>query len=131
MSLLVHFSLWPWKRTTARSAVAATTGGTDEACPCGMSTHTYGTAYEVRKSSVSAALSSDSQVLLRNSTQIGTGSQRRLHSSTYCLLARPIGNHCGNWNSSAPSLPAWCSGSSADRKRSQTWSTTAWSRSLA
>src|SRR5918993_2701249 len=103
MSLLVHFSLWPWKRTTARSAVAASTGGIEEACPCGMSTHTYGSPYDVRKSSVSAWFSSDIHVLLRDSTQIGTGSARRLHSRMYSLLRRPIGNHCGNWNSSAPS----------------------------
>src|SRR4029079_10541248 len=131
MSLLVHLSLCPWKRITARSAVAATTGGIDDVYPCGMSTHTYGTAHDVRESSVSVTLSSDIQVLLRNSTQIGTGSARRLHSSTYSLLRRPMGNHCGNWNSSAPSLPAWCSGSSAARNRSQTWSTTFWSRSFA
>src|SRR6185369_14024428 len=100
MSLLFHLSLCPWKRITARSAVAATTGGIDDVYPCGMSTHTYGTAYDVRKSSVSLTLSSDIQVLLRNSTQIGTGSARRLQSSTA-------------------------------RNRSQTWSTTFWSRSFA
>ena len=45
MSLLSHFSLCPWKRTTDRSDVAATTGGIDDRYPCGMSTTTYGTAY--------------------------------------------------------------------------------------
>src|SRR5512144_3456514 len=104
MSRLSHLAECPWKRTTARSAVAASTGGTDEGYPCGMSTQTYGTAYVVRKSSVSAALSSANHVLLRNSTQMRSDAHRCLHSRMYCLFRLPIGNHCGNWNSSAPSL---------------------------
>src|SRR3954467_14809806 len=100
MFRLVHLSECPCSRSTARSDVAANTGGIELVYPCGMSTLTYGTAYFVRKSSVSAWFSSDIQVLLRNSTQIRIGSQRRLASRMYSLLRRPIVNHCGNWNSS-------------------------------
>src|SRR5512144_104977 len=130
MSWLSHLSECPWKRTTARSAVAASTGGTDDGCPCGMSTQTYGTAYDVRKSRVSAALSADNHVLLRNSTHMRSGSHRRLHSRMYCLFRLPIGNHWGNWKSTAPSLPASSNGVSADRNRSHTASTAVGSRSL-
>src|SRR5664280_1887671 len=74
MSRLVHLSLWPWKRTTARSAVAASTGGMELECPSGMSRLTYGTAYDRRKSSVAGWLSGRTQVALRTSTQIGSAS---------------------------------------------------------
>src|SRR4051812_17646949 len=133
MSLLSHLSLCPWKRTTDRSgAVAATTGGTDDRCPCGMSTTTYGTAYDLRKSSVSSVASASlNHVAERNSTQIRYGAARSLHSRMYSLLERRMVNHCGNWNSSAPSLPASCRGSSADRNRSHTSSTILSSTSLA
>src|SRR3954470_3605688 len=132
MSLLSHLSLCPWNRTTARSgAVAATSGGTDDRCPCGMSTTTYGTAYDRRKSSVSSVVSSSlNHVDDRNSTQIRYGAARSLHSRMYSLFDRRNVNHCGNWNSRAPSLPASCSGSSAERNRSQTWSTVLSSTSL-
>src|SRR3954470_16077652 len=132
MLRLFHLSLCPWKRTTARSpAVADTTGGTDDACPCGMSTTTYGRPYERRKSSVSAVVSSsENHVADRNSTQIRYGAARSLHSSRYSLLDRRIVNHCGNWNSNVPSLPASCSGSRAERNRSHTWSMTFASRSF-
>src|SRR5690348_4767692 len=130
MSLLVHLSLWPWKRTTARSEVAATTGGTELRWPWGMSTTVYGMAYRVRKSSVSDRLASLSQDSCRNSAQIRAGEHRRAHSRRYSLFFRLIVNHGGNWNRTAPSLPAWYSGSRADRKRSHTWSITESSRSL-
>ena len=48
----------------------------------------------------------------------------------YAFDAREITNHCGNWNSTAPSLPAECSGISAVRNRSHTSSTTSSGRSL-
>src|SRR5437588_4991603 len=103
MLLLCHLSLCPWKRTTDRSgAVAATTGGTDDAWPCGMSTTTYGTAYDRRKSSVSSVVSSSlNHVAERNSTQMRNGAARSLHSRMYSLFDRRIVNHCGNWNSKA------------------------------
>jgi len=59
-----------------RSAVASTIGGIDERYPCGMSTTTYGSAYEVRKSRVSAAFSGDIHKPLRNATHIRHGWQR-------------------------------------------------------
>src|SRR3954454_20572279 len=42
----------------------------------------------------------------------------------YALDFFEMTNHCGNWNSTAPSLPAECSGISASRNRCQTSSTT-------
>src|SRR3712207_8592101 len=81
----------------------------------GMSTTTYGMPYDARKSSVSARFSSVIQVLLRNSTQIGTGEQRdrkstRLNSShanisyaVFCLKKKKkyymrdkVHTYCGN-----------------------------------
>src|SRR5215216_1783010 len=117
MSWLVHFSLWPWKRTTARSDVAATTGGTDDLWPCGMSTQTNGRLCLRRKVSVSASLSPANHDWCRNSTATRSGSQRAATSSRYCLLERRMVNHGGNWNRITPSLFAATSGSSADRNR--------------
>ncbi len=47
------------------------------------------------------------------------------------MFLRPITNHCGNWNSTAPSLPAECSGMSASWNRCQTSSTTGLGQVLA
>ena len=88
MSLLVHLSLWPWKRTTARSAVAASTGGIDDRWPCGMSTQTYGSLCARRKSSVSSRLSPSNQDAWRNSNTGRSGAHRFATSSRYCLLDR-------------------------------------------
>src|SRR5690349_2614329 len=120
MLVLVHLSLWPWKRTTARSDVAASTGGIDERWPCAMSTHTNGNSCSVRKSSVSAWLSSANQDAWRNSTATRSGRHRAATSSRYCLFARRMVNQGGNWNRITPSLPASTNGSRADRNRLHT-----------
>src|SRR6185369_1114446 len=130
MSLLVHFSLWPWNRTTARSAVAARTGGIEDLWPWGMSTATYGRLLRRRNSSVSSVLSSPSnQDSCRNSTATRSGLHRLATSCTYCLLERRMVNQGGNWNRIAPSLSASVSGPSADRNLSHTASIAAGSRS--
>ena len=51
-------------------------------------------------------------------------SSRSEHSSIYALFFLEITNHGGNWNSTAPSLPAECSGISASWNRCHTSSTT-------
>jgi hypothetical protein len=66
----------PMEPCHRRSAVASTIGGIDERYPCGMSTTTYGSAYEVRKARVSAAFSGDIHKPLRNATRIRYGWQR-------------------------------------------------------
>ena len=119
MSRLVHLSLWPWKRTTARSAVAATTGGTDDLWPCGMSTLTNGSLCARRKSRVSLRLAPSNQEALRSSKTGRSGLHRAATSSMYSLLDLRMPNHGGNWKSNAPSLPASTSGSRALRKRVQ------------
>src|SRR6185437_14281832 len=135
MFLLVHLSLWPWNRTTARSEVASTTGGIEDLWPCGMSTTTYGRSCSRRNSSVSAWLPPSNQEAWRNSTQIRSGLHRAATSSSVCLLERRIVNHGGNWNSSNPSLPASTSGSSALRNRLQmssyAWAGTSFGYTLA
>src|SRR5215207_3563229 len=124
-------SLWPWNRITASSAeVDATTCGTELLKPCGMSTHTYGSSFSWRNSSVSSRFSSVSQDLWRNSTQIRRGFARSAHSTRYSLFERRIVNHGGNWNSTAPIFPLRSSGASASKKLDQRYSTASSSRSF-
>src|SRR4051794_35927389 len=121
MSLLVHLSLWPWKRTTANSGeVAATTGGIDDLWPCGMSTQTKGSLCARIQSSVSFWLAPSNQEALRNSKTGRSGLHRATTSSTYSLLDLRMPNQGGNWNRIAPSFLASTSGSRALRNRVHT-----------
>src|SRR5256885_16978643 len=106
MSLLVHLSLCPWNRTTARSLVAVSTGGIELLYPWGMSTLTYGRWCLRRKSSVSAWLSPANQLSCRSSTAIRSGLHRLAPSSRYCLLGRRTGNQRGERDRMAPAFPA-------------------------
>src|SRR2546423_9137534 len=120
MSLLVHLSLCPWNRTTARSLVAVSTGGIELLYPWGMSTLTYGRWCLRRKSSVSAWLSPANQLSCRSSTAIRNGLHRLATSRRYCLLERRMVNHGGDWDRIAPRFPASTKGSSAERERGHT-----------
>src|SRR6266508_3585284 len=116
--------------TASSDEVAVTTGGTELLKPCGMSTHTNGSWWDSRSSSVSSRFSSLSHDLWRNSTQIRRGLARSAHSTRYSLFDRLRVNHGGNWNSTVPNFPLRSSGASESKKLDHRYSTASSSRSL-
>ena len=121
----------PWNRTTARSSlVAAATGGIEESNPWGMSTRHVREVVlgQERQRLVAVALLHPRLVPELDHDPVVR--EPLLRREDLRLGPREITNHGGNWNRTATSLPAECSGIRASAKRLHDWSRSSSGRSF-